>query len=76
MSRMAAALVTLLVVGCRLPAPFPSMPGWREPTWEESNQPWRDADSRRYLRADGDFNGDGKMDSARLLVRNDGSKLV
>ncbi len=49
---------------------------WRPPTVAElgtpQDQKWRDASSTRYLTLTGDFDGDGKPDEARLMVRGDG----
>ena len=36
------------------------------------DQKWRDASPTRYLTLTGDFDGDGKPDEARLMVRGDG----
>lgn len=49
---------------------------WRPPTTVElgapQDQKWRDESPTRYLTLTGDFDGDGKPDEARLLVRADG----
>lgn len=49
---------------------------WRAPTAVElgapQDQKWRDASPTRYLTLSGDFDGDGKPDEARLMVRGDG----
>ena len=47
--------------------------GWRLPTQKEAHQAWRSSADTRYLVAHGDFDGDGRQDSAYLLVREDGS---
>ena len=39
-------------------------------------QKWRAADPERYLVLNGDFDGDGKPDQARLLVRGDGKAFA
>ncbi len=44
---------------------------WRLPTASEvegENSRLRDQDGRRFLQAQGDFDGDGSLDEARLLV--------
>lgn len=50
--------------------------GWRNPTPAElgtaEDQQWREVDPARYLFLIGDFDGDGKPDEARLMVRGDG----
>src|SRR5579872_5242069 len=49
---------------------------WRAPTAAElgapAEQTWRENDPGRYLVMTGDFDGDGKPDEARILVRGDG----
>jgi len=49
---------------------------WRPPSAAElgsaSDQKWRAADPDRFLVVKGDFDGDGKPDEARLMVRGDG----
>jgi hypothetical protein len=54
--------------------------GWRNPTAAELGSPeeqqWRDADPARYLVLRGDFDGDGKPDEARLMVRKDGKAFA
>lgn len=49
---------------------------WRPPTTEElggaAAQKWREDDPAHYLAMTGDFDGDGKPDRARLMVRADG----
>lgn len=42
--------------------------GWRLPTTAEMDAPWRTDDPHRYLRADGDFDGDGVSDTAFVLI--------
>ena len=46
--------------------------GWRVPTADEVDEAWRHADPSRFLLADGDLDGDGEVDQARLLLRTDG----
>lgn len=52
---------------------FPS--GWRLPNRSEITQEWRKRDPNRYLIVKADFNGDGIMDEARLLISNNNSEL-
>lgn len=53
---------------------YPRLPyGWRIPTDADiSEDIWRKKDPYKYLIAKGDFNGDGIIDVARLLIRVDG----
>jgi hypothetical protein len=47
--------------------------GWRSPTNEELRDTWRDGSAGRYATVKGDFNGDGIVDEAKLLLRKNGS---
>lgn len=49
--------------------------GWRAPNIEEINDVWRKSDVERYLLIKSDFNGDAVIDTAMILVRNDGSEI-
>lgn len=49
--------------------------GWRIPTSSETKEEWRNKDSNRYLSVKANFNGDGVMDQARLLIRIKDSAL-
>lgn len=53
---------------------------WRPPTAAElgsaEDQKWRADDPARYLVLTGDFDGDGKPDEARLMVRSDGKAFA
>jgi len=56
-------------------------PSWRPPTAAElgsaEDQKWREEDDpARYLVVTGDFDGDGKPDQARLMVRGDGKAFA
>jgi hypothetical protein len=48
-------------------------PGWRKPTSTEATGAWREKSPTRFLVAEGDFDGDGKKDTAELLVDLPGS---
>jgi hypothetical protein len=52
-------------------------PGWRAPTTVElgEDSDWRDDDPSRYLTVKADFDGDGKADTARLLVHSKENKM-
>jgi hypothetical protein len=65
------ALSTLAFSQPISPASVPA--GWRLPDHSEVDQAWRRSNSTHYLIAHGDFNGDGRLDTAILLVRADGS---
>lgn len=45
-------------------------PGWRLPSSAETKAEWRNEAPSRYLVVKADFNGDGTMDEARLLLRD------
>src|ERR1700692_4504220 len=49
---------------------------WRPPTTAQlgsaEEQKWRNDDPAHYLSVVGDFDGDGKPDEARIMVRGDG----
>lgn len=47
--------------------------GWRSPSNEELKDAWRNESENRYTIVKGDFNGDGILDEAKLLVRKDGT---
>lgn len=50
--------------------------GWRRPFPNETTDEWRNRDIGRFLVVTEDFNGDGTIDQAELLLRNDGSKFA
>jgi hypothetical protein len=50
--------------------------GWRDARDAEVAQKWRSGDPARYLVVRADFNGDHRIDEARLLVREDGNALA
>jgi hypothetical protein len=47
--------------------------GWRFPRSGETAQSWRSKSPSRFLSVNGDFTGGGNIDTAMILVRNDGS---
>ena len=53
---------------------------WLPPTTAQLGTPqeqkWRDDDPARYLTVTGDFDGDGKPDEARIVVRGDGAAFA
>ena len=68
--------IVLLVI--TLPTLAGSMPlplGWRVPTSSELNDDWRSNDPNKYEVLRGDFNGDGVVDQAMLLVPLKGRSL-
>jgi hypothetical protein len=54
--------------------------GWRVPTSAELQDPndaWRKKDKNGYLKVESDFNGDGVIDEAKLLIyKKNGSRLA
>jgi hypothetical protein len=82
MNRLVNLLMMLVVVSPAAAAqknPLFLQP-WRAPTAAQLGTPeeqkWRAADPERYLVLNGDFDGDGKPDQARLLVRGDGKAFA
>jgi hypothetical protein len=58
---------------------WPAIPaGWRAPTVLETayDIPIRESDPNRYLFTEADFNGDGEVDVARILVNDKMNKLA
>lgn len=54
----------------------PKLPqGWRFPTNEELKHTWRNESNNRYALLEEDFNDDGIIDKAALLMRDDGTGL-
>lgn len=47
--------------------------GWRRPTTKEFDDEWRRKDPSKFLRARGDFDGDGREDVVELLVQRQGN---
>jgi hypothetical protein len=59
-------MIALAQIAVRAQGTLPS--GWREPTREEASGSWRQKSPTRFLKVEGDFNGDGKSDVAQILV--------
>jgi hypothetical protein len=82
MKHMVRVLLVLALAGWAAAAQrdSPSGQSWRPPTAAElgnaADQKWRQDDPGRYLVVTGDFDGDGKPDEARLLVRGDGKAFA
>jgi hypothetical protein len=49
--------------------------GWRKPTLAEANGDWRKDNATKFLVVKGDFDGDGQVDLAELLVGDSGSRM-
>jgi hypothetical protein len=50
-------------------APQNNLPrGWRAPTREEASGSWRQKSPTQFLKVKGDFDGDGRVDVAQILV--------
>ncbi len=67
------ALLVCILVACSAAQDVPK--GWHHPESKLTRQDFRKKDPKRFLRVDGDFNGDGIQDQALLLVSQDGTKL-
>ena len=50
-------------------------PDWRMPTANELSSSWRSINPDKFSIVRGDFNGDGVIDEAKLLVRKDGTGI-
>lgn len=67
---LATIVVSLsLLAACSNSKSLPE--GWRLPTSEELQDAWRNESENKYTIVKGDFNGDGIIDEAKLLVRKD-----
>jgi len=49
---------------------------WKSFPVDIGAQEWRASSKNHFVRAEGDFDGDGKMDLAELVVSCDGSRVV
>jgi hypothetical protein len=63
-----AICIGLLSIGSATMLAQQAPPGWRSPTRTEAPGKWREKSQTRFLRVDGDFDGDGKTDTAELFV--------
>ena len=64
----------VIIILSLLTACSSSLPqGWRLPTSEELKDTWRYESESRYIIIKADFNGDGIVDEAKMLVRKDGT---
>lgn len=68
---LAVIIALSLLAACSNSKSLPE--GWRLPTSEELKDTWRNESESRYTAVKGDFNGDGIIDEAKLLVRKDGT---
>ena len=48
--------------------------GWHRPTLAEAKGQWRKKSRTRFLEVRGDFNGDGRVDLAELLISDSGKQ--
>jgi hypothetical protein len=60
------SLLALVAAAFSSAQTFP--PGWRKPSGNHISAEWRKKSPTRFLTADGDFDGDGKLDFAQLLI--------
>ena len=65
-----AAVLCLLAAPAVLTKSEVAPAGWRDPTSGEASQAWRSDRAHRYLAVSADFDGDGRTDQAKLLVRS------
>src|SRR5260370_25520423 len=73
--RTSLAALVLLAMGATF-CPAQELPsGWHSPSAKQTTQDFRRRDSKHFLLAIGDFNGDGVQDKALLLVNDKTSKL-
>ncbi|HEY9160434.1 MAG TPA: hypothetical protein VIS94_05040 [Desulfomonilia bacterium] len=72
--RIKVKIICLLLLLALIPLPVLSydMSGWRKPTKTElaGDIDWRKESKNLYLKAEADFDGDGKKDTASLLVND------
>lgn len=71
-----AVVVVLLItpVAFALADDMPLPNGWRMPSKLELGDDWRQKDAEKFSVAIGDFNGDGVLDRAILLVSRNGKR--
>jgi hypothetical protein len=68
-AKFAIAVILILIVRMPAFAEDMSLPsGWRMPIGSELNDDWRNKDADKFAVVRGDFNGDGIVDKAMLLV--------
>lgn len=67
--KLATVCTAVLLFEYATAVPIRELPsGWRLPTNSDLNEEWRDKDPDRYSIVSADFNGDGMVDEALLLV--------
>jgi hypothetical protein len=64
------AMLSALAAAQELP------PGWRRANTVEKSSPWRKKSQSRFFRVQGDFDGDGKTDTAELLISSTDKKFA
>lgn len=69
---VAAGSFLLLAACTKQPANLKLPQGWRLPNLDEANDPWRNADPKKFITVKADLDGDGVPDEALLLVREKG----
>ena len=50
--------------------------GWRRPTPAETSGEWRQKSPTKFLKVKGDFDGDGKPDTAEILINPSSGKFA
>jgi len=82
MNRIAKVLLLIVLMSAPAAAQKGStrMQPWLPPTAADLGTPeeqkWRESDPARFLVVTGDFDGDGKPDEARIVVRGDGKAFA
>lgn len=69
------SIITHSVVSVHISFAFSVPDGWRELSQDEFTNEIRRDESKDFISVTGDFNGDGVLDEAKLLVTTDGSKM-
>jgi hypothetical protein len=69
-------LFIIFIVAVFTIAAMPLPEGWRIPSKEETSQAWRNEKPHRYLVIKTDFNDDGILDEARLLMSKNDSGIA
>jgi len=70
------ACVCLLAALCGFAVAQNLPSGWRRPAVSEVSNAWRQKNHSKFLVARGDFDGDGKSDTAELLVNDSASQFA
>lgn len=69
-------IALIFLIGCTNESDFPVPKGYRLPNNTELSLPARDSSNNRFATASGDFNGDGFIDTALLVIDSSETELV